>query len=302
MQLRALRSAHTFDAVACLYERAHVLRRPPVPGARSVSPHHKPFVTVRLLDAPHPAYALRYHDTDVVIWERRATGDYVTVTGWSSMSTETFAEAYTPWNVRFDMHHGDGFFVKLTLSRSASSSPKESDESARCYEFDNSVTLLLEGGDADIALIAPGQDLKTKFIDPSPQLRRSALIKENYFAFSRWVDTVLALEGRVSTRAHARSVSERAAINEAEIAYRAYGPLGLLADPNKWMHFIHAPQLWDPTNMHSVLARRDQIKRVVMDAIYCEHKAVIVRDVEWYPWSQHDRQRALRSKYHWAVY
>jgi hypothetical protein len=276
--------------------------------------HGKRYVTVRPahdLAKGVEAYALRYHETDVVLWERlsqgdddREPGDYVTVRGWSSMSTETFAGAYTPWNLRFNLHLDEGYFARVAMARSDAHAHTWREhltrEDARCFEFDRSMTFKY---DPEARMAFPYKhSTTTKFIDPSPRLQRTALVKEGYFDFVKWLNAVLSLEGRPVTLSGARSAAERLAIANADDALRGLGPIGLLADPNKWMHFVNAQAFRDDHRPHSVIARADAIKRTIMDAIYRKHKAVAVRDVEWYPWSQFESQREMRKKYPWALY
>ena len=290
MQLRSIQSASTFDSIANLYhQRAHKLRNPPKPEARSISPNRKPYVTIRPINL---GYACRYHDTDVVKWSRlddaaakaaqTTPGDYVTVTGWSSLSTETFADALTPNNVRFLLHYDAGFFARVGPALYTSGSDARDDE-ARVYEFDNTIAFKVENGVA-----RPVDYTTTKVIDAHSPLLRAALVKTKYFDFLTYARARMHIGCPVPIKC------DKAHLNKSDLVC-------LLDAPDRWDDILFSRRFMGVAPL-SPIAHVEHVTETMRAAVYREYKAICVRSVEWLPYSQFQSQLRLRNKYAYAIY
>ena len=302
-RLRAFRAASTFDRVAALYqsltpwrdgnhygcqigENKHIEN---ASQARSLSPHMKRYVTLRPVEY---GYAARYHDTDVVTWTRRRTEagpacDYVEVQGYTSISTESIVDDFTPSNLRFKLTLDDGFYVRVAMHPRVESAWYYSDnDTARCYEFDDTIKFEIMGGSA---MPVEGAT-KTTIIDPLSPKMRLALKQTRYHDFLNYARARVSINTPMLTRNDMRQ-----SINyDNDI-------VGLLADPNKWDDILFSATFYGQT-FTGWVALVENISMFLRDRIYRHAKAIDVREVEWYPWSQFEAQRKLRARYPWAIY
>ena len=297
MRLRDIKHASTFDEVAALYENISPFRNS---ETRPLGRQRKPYVNIRKIES---GYACCYHSTDVVVWRRQRTQegpsfDTVTVRAWPSMNTEVFADALTPWNLRFKFTHEHGYFVRVAMRRH--DNPEYAswgigdDASARCYAIERSISFQTDREGRWMPIDPP----KQKFLDLEPGRLQRALNATPYPAFRDWVNTYFSFEATPLSlfTAHLfENGMER--IERANKAVREQGVLALLADPNKlgWQALVDAG-LDYPNGPYSVVEVREATLKKVRDAIYYAASTMTINEVEWYPWSEYNKQRRLHSK------
>lgn len=276
-------SAQTYEGVKALYEKS-----PLVTGvglreeARTLSIHKKKYVTIREIHVGE--YACRYHDTDVVIWHSPTE---FSVSLYPSLSTNAFANGFTPPSLEFLCQYDLGYVVKA-----------QTGTETRLYELARTERTSFTKKDLDVWL--PVNPIKTSFIDPHASLLRSSLLKTNYFAFAQWSHGVMSFDQKPWSFNLRESAEERIAMREAEDQINKHGIGGLLADTNKWMYLIQAARFAVLHQSHSITARREAILSALRTAIYQEFDAVKTMDVEWYDARAFARQRQLQAKYPWA--
>ncbi len=295
LNAHVLNHADSFQGVAALYEKAHAWKDDG--GERRAlhraSSNPRRYATIRPLGG---GYALCYHNTDVVIWR---DANHITVNAYASGSTETFADNFLPWNLRSLFRYDDlGFFMRVAMARSQAYFHGDESADARVYKFKGSTMNF--AFDKNHGCFMPVDADKINFIDAHSPALRAALTRTNYFDFMKWVDAVMSLESMPLNHVTARGDPKKLTrIKDADQEWKAHGPLGLLADPNKWGYLVEAPQAvpWD--NLYSTKARADAVKDCLRQEIYREYDAIKTREVEWCPWSQFQKQRALRVRYPW---
>ena len=313
--LNAIENAQSYEAIQALYERCKPIRKGS--SERSLSTAGKPYVGITKDEANPTTFRLRYHATDVVIWSLGDDGaPQVTVTPWPTLSTTAFAEAFTPWTLRFTMHLEEMPYVvhcampELLPPRTAWER-EESDEERkgyfhchvkRLYAFSGSVTFKqLPRGDAlaqnnEVWLPTEGHEPWT-FVDPSPQLMHAARVKSRYADFAPWMEARLTMENHVMNRQ-----THKKEVEAADLEVNDHGVLGLLADPNKWHHLLAASIFHDTQSPWSVIARRESIKRELLTPVYRAHNAVLSHDVPYLTGEdQFTSQRRLRVRYPWVA-
>jgi hypothetical protein len=293
MQLRDIFSARDFNEVAALFENGHKWRtHPKDPNGehvRSLGANCKKFVNIRKIEH---GYALRYHDTDVVTWMRDPAGgrDKVTVRGWDSLSTNTFANAFTPSNLTFDMAKDDGYYVHVRM-------PGE-DPHTRVYEFTHTITF---SQDPRGVWVPNTEDcVPMRFIDTRSSVLSVCLKKTNYPDFAKWLGAVVSFDNYAG-KVPRSDLALRDTVSEADQARREHGVLGLLADPNNWMHLRFLSDTHhQPKYGHSVIGDAEAVKAHVRREIYKAANVPPTHEVPWMPAKQFDQQRKLANTYNWV--
>ncbi len=265
----------SIQGCAYLYEKLAPFRRPNegYDTARSVSVHKKRYVTLRPITG---GWAFRYHDTDVVIWRENQIDkvEECVVSPWSSLSTETFANAYTPHGVSFKFHYDHGCFAIV----------KPNEGERRVYDMGDHLALRR---DATGTWMPHDHDATATFIDKDPSRMRVALNKTKYHQFSAWLNAVMTFDARAEV--------ERARIEQADEVYRVTDILDLLDDANTWETLRCTSYFRTKGNEHSVTARRETIKAKLREAIYAKFKCIVHKEVAWYPLSQFESQTTLQE-------
>ena len=314
MQLRDIKHAHTFPAIAARYEQATPWRSPDHPeGSRPAGVNRKKYVSIRPIQKNEAgditAYACRYHQTDVVRWyldapydlthdltpppegvaEGRSGREMVLVDGYSSLSTNTFASAFTPANLRFDFAHDDGFFAYVTL-------PTEK----RVYEFKSHLMRFVRDQTHNNFFVPMPEDCAPyTFIDTRSPLMRVALTATKYPDFSKWLNAVASFDSRPYAPASLEgSEARRQTVREADNYFRDHTPLDALADPDAWMHlWATSTHATDAIRSTSVVARREAILQNLREAIYAKNSLPPTHDMEYATVEQHNQQRQARKKF-----
>ena len=312
MQLRDIKHAHTFRDIEARYKQATPWRNPQHPeGSRPAGVNRKKYVSIRPIQKNEAgditAYACRYHQTDVVRWyldtpydltpppegvaegRREERGEMVLVDGYSSLSTNTFAEAFTPANLRFDFAHDDGFFAYVALSTEK-----------RVYEFKSHLMRFVrDQTNVNFFVPMPEDCAPYTFIDTRSPLMRVALTATKYPDFSKWLNAVATFDSRPYAPASLEgSEARKQTVREADAYFHDHTPLEALADPEAWMHlWATSTHAKDAIRSTSVVARREAILQGLREAIYRKNSLPPTHDMEYATVEQHNQQRQARKKF-----
>ena len=304
MQLRDLIHAHTLPDLERRYNAAKPWRNPDHPeGSRPAGKNRKKYVSIRPItsaDGDFHGYACRYHNTDVVSWLMRVNPDrtdlpagQVTIHAWPSISTNTFAEAFSPANLRFDFAHDDGYFVIVSLPDAQGLIEQ------RVYEF-NHRQMRFVPDTTNVNFFVPIEE-ETKpyqFIDTHSPLIRAALTATQYPNFSKWLNAVASFDKLPYTHAFRETDNARKrVVVEADDYIATHGCLTTLANPDTWMHLWAYSGCIHKANPSSVVARREAILQYLREAIYAKNSLPPRHDTPWVTLEQHTSQRQARKKY-----
>lgn len=147
----------------------------------------------------------------------------------------------------------------------------------------------------------PMNPTKATFINPHASRLSAALTKYPYQAFVNWSHAVMSFDQLPWSFATRTSGDDHTLMRQANNEYEKHGPLGLLADTNKWILLVRTTILAVNGELYSVTMRRDQILTTLREAIYRQEKAVVPNHVEYYDARTFHRQRHLQEKYHWCI-
>ena len=291
MRLRDVPCAHTFDAIQRVYERSTGWPKVPHylgPTARALGSHGKRYTSIRPFDVKGShGFACRYHDTDVAKWtfDPSTKREFCEVRPWASMSTETFASNLGPEGVRSHMDDRDqGMFYSLNV-----------DDETRVYQFAGPQMFTR---DTPTAPFTPVEPAPYDFIDHKSPLVRSTLRVSGLYDFHKWLIAVMSLDQHVpGSSCDHRGTPMGDAIDEANQMWSKFNRLGLLADPNKWMHLRYTDACVVYGNKHSVVARIESIMDSLRTAILSHASLPPRTQVAWVTMDTHYAQKRVRRAY-----
>ena len=297
MQLRDLTHAHDFPSLELLYAKLTGFRGNP--ETKPLGEHRKPYVSIRKVSyRAREGYACRYHQTDVVTWWIDASGqETVEVGAWSSLSTNTFAGAYTPNNLRFDFAHEDGYFVFVSSPNKLSLPVGD----IRVYEFKSNTCRFVRDSATGAFMPMEEDTSPYTFIDTKSSLMRVALKQTNFYNFTTWLNSVASFEKRPYRTFwyHKTAPEESKAIQvrDADRFFEEHSKLEALANPEHWMHLWAWSNYIVHKNQTSVVMRKEAIIEGLRSDIYQTNKLPPRHTTPWVTLDQHIAQRKVRAKF-----